>query len=135
MTINGTTPATQTPTATKSSSLDQMNLGKDDFLKLLVSQLQHQDPMNPVDDKDFMGQMAQFTSVEQLTNMATAIDRMSTASQSTQSIALIGKTVSWKKSDGSTGEGVATSVSFDDGAISIAVGDAAIAPNEIESVR
>ena len=77
-------------------------LGKDDFLKLLVSQLQHQDPMNPVDDKDFMGQMAQFTSVEQLTNMATAIDRMSTASQSTQSIALIGKTVSWKKEDGST---------------------------------
>ena len=77
-------------------------LGKDDFLKLLVSQLQHQDPMNPVDDKDFMGQMAQFTSVEQLTNMATAIDRMSTASQSTQSIALIGKTVSWKKEDGTT---------------------------------
>ena len=68
-------------------------LGKDDFLKLLVSQLQHQDPMNPVDDKDFMGQMAQFTSVEQLTNMATSIDRMSIASQSTQSIALIGKTV------------------------------------------
>ena len=98
-------------------------LGKDDFLKLLVSQLQHQDPMNPIDDKDFMGQMAQFTSVEQLTNMATAIDRMSTASQSTQSIALIGKTVSWKKADGTTGEGIATSVSFADGAIKITVGD------------
>ena len=37
-------------------------LGKDDFLKLLVTQLQHQDPMNPMDDKDFMGQMAQFSS-------------------------------------------------------------------------
>src|SRR5262245_26152965 len=136
MTVSSTTPATQTPStsAPKNTSVDAM-LGKDDFLKLLVSQLQHQDPMNPVDDKDFMGQMAQFTSVEQLTNMATAIDRMSTASQSTQSIALIGKTVSWKKEDGSTGEGVATSVAFNDGAISIAVGDATIAPNEIVSVK
>ena len=105
------------------------------FMKLLVSQLQHQDPMNPVDDKDFMGQMAQFTSVEQLTNMATSIDRMSTASQSTQSIALIGKTVSWKKADDTMGEGIATSVSFADGAIKITVGDSQIAPNEIESVK
>ena len=137
MTISTTTPTTQTPATgtTKTASPDGMGLGKDDFLKLLVSQLQHQDPMNPVDDKDFMGQMAQFTSVEQLTNMASAIDRMSTASQSTQSIALIGKTVSWKKDDGSTGEGVATSVSFADSAIQITVGDAQIAPNEIVSVK
>ena len=47
-------------------------LGKDDFLKLLVTQLQHQDPMNPMDDKDFMGQMAQFSSLEQITNMVSA---------------------------------------------------------------
>jgi flagellar basal-body rod modification protein FlgD len=138
MNLSSTPPTTQTPATggtQSTSSSDPMMLGKDDFLKLLVSQLSHQDPMNPVDDKDFMGQMAQFTSVEQLTNMAAAIDRMSTASQSTQSIALIGKTVSWKKDDGSTGEGVATSVSFDDGSITIAVGDAQIAPNEIESVK
>ena len=136
MTVTSTTPTTQTPStsAPKNTAVDAM-LGKDDFLKLLVSQLQHQDPMNPVDDKDFMGQMAQFTSVEQLTNMATAIDRMSIASQSTQSVALIGKTVSWKKEDGTTGEGIATSVSFADGAIKIAVGDAQVAPNEIVSVR
>ena len=137
MTVNSTTPTTQTAstTAPKNASADAM-LGKDDFLKLLVSQLQHQDPMNPVDDKDFMGQMAQFTSVEQLTNMATAIDRMSTASQSTQSIALIGKTVSWKKADDTTGEGVATSVAFGgDGAITINVGDNQIAPNEIVGVK
>src|SRR5262249_10087733 len=136
MTISITTPTTQPTTtgSTKSTSPDDMGLGKDDFLKLLVSQLQHQDPMNPVDDKDFMGQMAQFTSVEQLTNMASSIDRMSVASQSTQSIALIGKTVGWKKEDGTTGEGVATSVAFDDGAIKITVGDAQVAPNEIETV-
>jgi flagellar basal-body rod modification protein FlgD len=136
MNVTSTT-ATTPPTTTgiTKAAADSAMLGKDDFLKLLVSQLQHQDPMNPVDDKDFMGQMAQFTSVEQLTNMATSIDRMSTASQSTQSIALIGKTVTWKKEDGSSGEGVATSVSFKDGAISISVGEDQIAPNEIETVK
>ena len=138
MSVNSTPPTSNTPgTAPTSaaSAADKAMLGKDDFLKLLVTQLQHQDPMNPVDDTDFMGQMAQFTSVEQLTNMATSIQLMSTASQSTQSIALIGKTVSWKKEDGTSGEGVAQSVSFADGKISITVGDAQIAPNEIESVK
>ena len=132
-TIDSTTSTTATPNQIQRSTGG--TLGKDDFLKLFVAQLQHQDPMNPMQDQDFMGQMAQFTSVEQLTNMATSIKLMNTASQSTQSIALIGKTVSWKKEDGTTGEGVAKSVSFADGKITIAVGDATITPSEIESVR
>ena len=133
--MNSVTPtASGTLGAAAAGTNPNAILGKDDFLKLLVTQLQHQDPMNPMDDKDFMGQMAQFTSVEQLTNMATAIERMSTAGQSTQSIALIGKTVSWKKEDGTSGEGIAKSVSFADGTITIAVGDAKITPAEIESV-
>ncbi|KAA0547934.1 flagellar hook assembly protein FlgD [Bacillus sp. BGMRC 2118] len=44
-------------------------LGKDDFLKILMTQLQNQDPMNPMQDKDFIAQMATFTSLEQMTNM------------------------------------------------------------------
>jgi flagellar basal-body rod modification protein FlgD len=127
-----TTPATKSSGAT---ALDNSGMGKDAFLKLLVSQLQHQDPMNPSDSKDFMGQMAQFTSLEQLTNMAAAVDRMSTASQSTQSIALIGKTVSWMKEDETTGEGIAESVSFADGAITIKIGDTVITPGDIERVK
>src|SRR4051812_42452767 len=135
MTVSSTNSTSSAPSATApKNSAASATLGKDDFLKLLVTQLQHQDPMNPVDDKDFMGQMAQFTSVEQLTNMATSIKLMNTASQSTQSIALIGKTVSWKKEDGTSGEGIAKSVSFADGTITIAVGDAKITPAEIESV-
>ncbi len=48
------------------------NMGKDEFLKILVTQLQNQDPLNPMDDKEFIAQMAQFTSLEQMQNVAKA---------------------------------------------------------------
>ena len=109
-------------------------LGKDDFLKLLVTQLQHQDPMNPMDDKDFMGQMAQFSTLEQITNMAQSTSQMGAETQVSQSIALIGHTVTFAREDGTTGSGVASSVSLNDGSILITVGNEQISPGSIETV-
>ena len=48
-------------------------LGKDDFLKLLVTQLQHQDPMNPTDNNEFMNQMTSYSTLEQVTNLAVLV--------------------------------------------------------------
>jgi flagellar basal-body rod modification protein FlgD len=127
-----TTGTTSAPATAAQAAI----LGKDDFLKLLVTQLRNQDPMNPVEDRDFMAQMAQFSSVEQLSNLAGSMERMSVASQATQSVALIGRTITWKRDDGTIGEGVAQSVAFGtDGKITIAVGEDQVAPSGIESVR
>ena len=51
-------------------------LGKDEFMKILMAQLQHQDPLSPMDDREFISQMAQFSSLEQMMNMTSSIDML-----------------------------------------------------------
>ncbi|PZE22450.1 flagellar hook capping FlgD N-terminal domain-containing protein [Paenibacillus xerothermodurans] len=72
---------------------DKSQLGKDEFLKILITQLNHQDPMQPLQDKEFIAQMAQFTSVEQLSNMSTELKQL----RQTLGFAsgIIGKQISW----------------------------------------
>ena len=72
--------------ATSTTSLtDRSELGQDAFLKLLVTQLQHQDPLNPLDDTEFIAQLAQFSSLEKLTEMAASLERLEDAvNRSTQ---------------------------------------------------
>lgn len=68
-------------------------LGKDQFLQILVTQLRNQDPMQPMQDKEFISQMAQFSSLEQMMNMSNA---MTSLRQSAGMVAaMIGKEVSW----------------------------------------
>src|SRR3954462_9058110 len=74
-------------------------MGKDDFLKLFVAQLQHQDPMNPMNDQDMMGQMASFSQLEQITNMAAANQQIATSLSSTSAVGLIGRTVTYLDAD------------------------------------
>jgi flagellar basal-body rod modification protein FlgD len=92
-------------------------LGKDDFLQILVTQLKNQDPMQPMEDKEFIAQMAQFSSVEQLTNISTQIGLMR------QSLGfasgLIGKSVTWEGTDAegkpSVQSGIVNAIKIKDG--------------------
>lgn len=92
-------------------------MGKDQFLRILIAQLQNQDPTQPMEDKEFIAQMAQFSSVEQLTNISQEM-RMLRESMGIAS-GLIGKAVSWTEvdSNGNTiaNEGIVEAVSFKDG--------------------
>jgi flagellar basal-body rod modification protein FlgD len=69
------------------------NLGKDDFLKLLITQLTHQDPTQPMEDREFIAQMAQFSALEQMTNMNESFTSLSNMLASNQAMGLLGKTV------------------------------------------
>src|SRR3954466_12630637 len=86
------------------------DIGKDDFLKLLVGQLQHQDPMQPADDTQFIGQMAQFSQLEQESNTAASTDDIATQLGRSGALGLIGKTVSYTDADKQTHTGVVKQV-------------------------
>ena len=105
-------------------------MGKDDFLKLLVGQLQNQDPMNPMEDKDFMGQMAQFSQLEQVTNMAAAI-------QNDRAFSLLGREVTYN--DEKTGElknGTVEKVGIEGTTTTLTIGGVAgIKPDAVKEVR
>ena len=107
------TGTSTTPTTTSAS--DNAELGKDQFLKLFVAQLQHQDPMNPMEDSDFMGQMASFSTLEQVTTMASANAARAANLQLSQSVGLIGRTVTWTDADDVSHTGVVEKVSHKDG--------------------
>ena len=111
-----TTANTQTSLANAQETAKN-TLGQDAFLKLLVTQMQYQDPMEPMKDTEFIGQMAQFTSLEQLTNLNKTMTQF-VSNQGASSLAdyahLIGTSVKWE-SETDSGEGVVKALSSKNG--------------------
>jgi flagellar basal-body rod modification protein FlgD len=78
MTVNSTSGvgSTTTSAASTTTTVDK-SLGQDAFLKLLVTQLQHQDPSNPMDNSEFITQLATFSSLEKLSTISTGVSAIS----------------------------------------------------------
>jgi len=79
--------------AASSAALPSASLGIQDFLKILLTQLSYQDRLKPMDNKDFLAQLAQFTMVAQVQQMNDKIDAGLTNQASAQSVGLLGRTV------------------------------------------
>ena len=87
-------------------------MGKDQFLKLLIAQLSNQDPTQPMEDKEFIAQMASFSTLEQMTNMSESFGKFAAMQEQTQLIQyneFVGKEVKWDKFELVDGEETTTS--------------------------
>lgn len=101
---NYTNLANITTTTSSSSSTAITNaandtLGKDAFLKLLIAELSNQDPLNPMEDREFVSQMATFSSLEQMQNMNKTLESMAEANKFS-AVQYIGKAVAFTKGEG-----------------------------------
>jgi len=129
----GTVDSTTTSTANSSSSsnlssaLPTQTLNQSDFLNLLVTELQNQDPMNPMSDTDFIAQMAQFSTLQQSQQTYQSISE-------TQAANLIGATVSVTGTGGVSDTGTVTSVLMNSGKPEIVVNGQPYTLDEIQTV-
>ncbi len=94
LTRDALNPAPATPAARSTTP------SQSDFLKLLVTQMQNQDPLNPINNSDMMTQLAQLSTVDGMTQLNKSMSDMLTLQQLTQGANLVGKTVTYNKTDG-----------------------------------
>lgn len=115
MDVGSSTATTGTQQNTTAQSTGASTLGYDAFLKLLVAQMQNQDPTKPMDSTEFIAQLASFSSVEQSVKINSKLDALITSIGLNQADALIGKYVS--NFDGSVKGKVVAVQAFSDGAV------------------
>lgn len=112
------------------------NLDKDDFLKLLTVQLKNQDPMNPMEDMEFISEMASFSSLEQMLNINSSVEEISsqiTSNKTQQAMMYLGTNVVANTSeDGEPVSGTVEMVGFNDGEPYLKVGDYALSLDQIK---
>ncbi len=111
----------------------KQQLNQDDFLKLLTTQLANQDPLKPMEDTQFIAQMAQFSSLQQATTLTKDFQAFSSAQQISSAQNLLGRTVSLS-SEGTIATGTVSEVQIRDGAAEIMVNGKAYDPATVTSI-
>lgn len=98
--------------SSSASALQANPMGMEDFLKILLTQLTYQDPLKPMDNQEFMAQMAQFTSLEQTQQLNEKMSTLISNQAALQSVGLIGRTVDITSSTGASVTGTVKALSL-----------------------
>ncbi len=118
-TVNSTTKDPITGLSMNRNAGKQM-LGADDFMKLLTTQLTSQDPMNPMKDTEFIAQMANFTSLEQMRNLSKSFDTFTTDQKMAAAPAYLGRQVTITDPTGEV-KGLVDAITLKDGSPAVVV--------------
>ncbi len=108
---------------------------KDQFLQLLIAQLRNQDPMRPMEDRDFVAQLAQFAVLEQLENLSQEFRQAAVFGQIGAASALIGRTVEAADTTGAPVTGVVSAVLVDpEKGVSLKIGDRTVSLDAVRKI-
>jgi len=110
-------------------------LGKQEFLKLLIAQLRNQDPLRPMEDREFITQLAQFSALEALENLDQRLEALSKSQALGQAAALIGKQVQARLADGTTLLGLVSEVRLVDGTPRLLVDEQLVAIENVVAIQ
>lgn len=141
MEVNGLAASEQTMNLAETSNVAVETspvggeLGKDEFLNLLVTQLKHQDPLDPTDAEAMVAQLAQFSSLEQMQNVSSQMGSMRQEQALMQSMSMTGKPVLLTLSEGETVEGVLDEVSWRNDRVYLRLGLNEYSLDEVSSIQ
>jgi len=126
------------PTSTIQSqamfNLAGSQLDRDAFMHLLVTELRYQDPTQPMEDKEFIAQLAQFSTLEQAEQTNTQLSLLAQLLSAGQAVSLVGRTIEYIGPEGDTLTGEVTAIAFDQGLPYLLVGEEEINPANVISV-
>lgn len=120
--------------AVSSASTPTSSVTQNEFLQLMVKQLQSQDPLNPTDNGQMLAQLAQFSTLSGMEQLNASFSDMLSLQEITQGSNLIGKQVAYTKSDGSQTTGKVASVEITNGQVSLQVGNDSVALGQVIGV-
>jgi flagellar basal-body rod modification protein FlgD len=112
MQVNNVSNASQVTAnnAAKTAVANTKNMDSDQFMQILLAQLTHQNPLEPMDNAEMMSQFSQLNSLQELREIHTGMDKLSSSNQVIYLSSLIGKTVKVNRTDGKVIEGVVEGV-------------------------
>jgi flagellar basal-body rod modification protein FlgD len=139
-TAPATTAVPSSAVGASSSTAEPTNpngeLGKNDFLKLMIAQLQAQNPLEPSNGTEYISELAQFSQLEQTTNLAQANTEDAASQRVAQAVGLIGHKVSYTDSTGTAQTGTVQSVEITSGGATLTVeGTAGVALSGVTEVE
>lgn len=123
------------PSASNSSAANPNSLGRDDFLKILMSQMRNQNPMEPLKDTEFVAQLAQFSQLDGIEKLNSNFSQLLLLQGMSQGTELIGKTVTFTPSAGSASrQGTVDSVQILSGSVQLMIDGSAVALTRVSGI-
>ncbi len=116
------------------STTSNDTLGKDAFLNLLVAEMKYQDPLDPMQNEDFIAELAQFNSLEQMMQLNDSFEQMLIMQNLTQANTFIGQEVSWFDSEGNAQSGVVDAVEVISSEPMLIVGNEIVSTSDIFAI-